>query len=123
MSEPRQIEPSTMTLARPPHRIDHLRQHVDRAAAVVELAAAVVRHVDPFDAVLDRDAGVLGGGDALDGERDLELLLDALDRLPVERGLVDAVLHPPASGGDEALGDVALAPAVMGGVDREANAE
>ena len=32
---------------------------------------------------------------------------------------IDAVLHPPASGGDEALGDVALAPAVVRGVDRE----
>ncbi len=47
-------------------RIGDLWQHVDRAAAVIELAAAVVRHVDPLDAVLDRDRGVLGGGDALD---------------------------------------------------------
>ena len=66
--------------------------------------------------------GVLAGGDALDGERDLELLLDALDRLPVEPGLERAVLHPAPPGGDEALGDVALAPAVVRGVDRQREA-
>ncbi len=56
----------------------------------------------------------------LSDERDLELLLDALDRAPVERGLEGAALHPPPPGGHEALGDVALAPAVMGGVDGQA---
>ena len=35
-------------------------------------------------------------------------------------GLERAALHPAPAGGDEALGDVALAPAVMGGVDGEA---
>ena len=36
-------------------RVDDLGQHVHRAAAVIELAAAVVRDVDPVDAVIDRD--------------------------------------------------------------------
>ena len=72
-------------------RVDDLRQNVDGAAAVIELAAAVVGNVDALDAVIERDLGVLGGGDALDGERDLELRLDALDCLPVERFLEIAV--------------------------------
>src|SRR5207253_1862453 len=53
--------------------IDDLGQHVERAAAVVELAAAVIRDVDPLDPVIERDRSVLGGGDAFDGERNLEL--------------------------------------------------
>ena len=53
-------------------------------------------------------------------ERDVELPLDALDRAPVERGLEGAALHPPPPGGHEALGDVALAPAVVRGVDGQA---
>ena len=53
-------------------------------------------------------------------ERNLEPLLDALDRAPIEPGLEGAALHPAPPGGDEPLGDVALAPAVMGGVDGQA---
>ena len=49
----------------------------------------------------------------------LNFVLDALDRAPVEARLRNAVLHPAPAGGDEALGDVALAPAVMRGVDGE----
>ena len=41
-------------------RIDDFRKHLHRSAAVVELPTAVVRNVDPVDAVIDRDAGVLG---------------------------------------------------------------
>src|SRR5260370_6486452 len=41
-----------------------LRQHVHGAAAVIELAAAVVRDVDPLDAMVERDGGIVGGGDA-----------------------------------------------------------
>src|ERR1051325_7606204 len=100
--------------------VHDLGQDVHRAAPVVELAAAVVRDVDPVDAVLDREPGVLGGRDALDGERNVELALDAVDGAPVERRLVLPArrLAPPAH--DVALGDVALAPAVDRGVDREA---
>src|SRR5262249_9435971 len=90
------------------------------AAAVIELAAAVVGDVDPLDAMVERDGGILGGGDALDRERDLEPRLDALDRAPVERRLEGAALHASSPRGHEALGDVALAPAVMGGVDGQA---
>src|SRR4051794_39292805 len=68
-------------------RLDDLQQHVERAAAVIELTPAVVGDVNPFHAMLDRDARVLRGGDALEGERDVELPLDALDRMPVEGGL------------------------------------
>ena len=68
-------------------RVDDFRQRVGRAAAVIELAAAVIGDVDELDAVIERDLGVLGGGDALDGERDLEFALDALDRLPIKRFL------------------------------------
>src|SRR6478736_4129361 len=42
----------------------HLGQHGGRAEAVVELAAAVVRNIDDFDAVLDAKQSVLDGGDA-----------------------------------------------------------
>src|SRR5262245_65910576 len=70
--------------------------------------------------MVERDGGVLGGGDALDRERDLETRLDAFDREPVERRLEGAALHPPPSRGHEALGDVALAPAVMRGIDGQA---
>ena len=58
--------------------------------------------------------------DALDGERNLELLLDALDGPPIEGSLVFAAGRAAAAAGDVALGEIALAPAVMGGVDREA---
>ncbi len=52
------------------HRGRDLGQHLDRAAAVIELAPAVVGDVDRIDAVSDRDLGILGGGDALEDERD-----------------------------------------------------
>ena len=86
---------------------------------MIELAAAVIGDVDDLDAMIERDLGVLGGGDALDGERDLELALDALDGLPIERRLEFAAggAAPPA--GDMALGDIAFAAAVMRGVDGE----
>ena len=85
MSLPRQNDAVDQDLGAAADGLDDLRQHVHRAAAMIELAAAMVGDVDPFDAVIDRDPGVLGGGDALDRQRNLELLLDALDRAPVER--------------------------------------
>src|SRR5262249_21182842 len=93
-------------------RLDDLRQHIHGAAAVIELAPAMVGHIDPVDPVLDRDPGVFCRGDALDGERNVEPALDALDRVPVERRLEFAAGGAAATQGDEALGDVALAPAV-----------
>src|SRR5262249_60731316 len=61
-----------------------LRQHVHGAAAVIELAAAVVGDVNPLDSMVERDGGILGGGDAPDRRRELESGLDALDPAPVE---------------------------------------
>ncbi len=49
------------------HRFDDFRQHIHRAAAVVELPAAVIGDVDDLDAVIERDLGVLRGADAFDG--------------------------------------------------------
>src|ERR1700712_5200861 len=87
---------------------------------MVELASAVVRHVDPVDAVIERNRGVLGGGDALDHERYLELVLDQLDGAPVQPLLEVAAGGADAAGADIALGYIALAPAVMRGVHRQA---
>ncbi len=110
-----------MILARPADRLDDLRQHLDRADALVELAAAVVRHVDAIDPVIDRDLGVLGGGDALEDHRDLrQLCLIRSMSLPVEPRLVDAGVADPHPAALVALGDVALAPAVAVGVDGQA---
>ena len=86
---------------------------------MIELAAAMVRDVNPLDAVIERDGGILGSSDALDCQRNLETRFDALHRVPIERGLEGTALHPPPSGGHEAFGDIALAPAVMGGIDGE----
>ena len=109
-----------MMRALPADRLDDFRQYVDRADALVELAAAMVRHIDAVDPVLERDPGVLGGGDAFQDQRDVEALLDPLDIAPVELRLEDAGIgdaHPAAL---VALGDVALAPAVAVGVDGQA---
>ena len=54
------------------HRLDHLRQHVDAPAAVVELASAVVGDVDHVDAHVAREHRVLAGRDALEHQRDVE---------------------------------------------------
>ena len=40
--------------------------------------------------------------------------------MPVEPGLERAALRAPPAGGDKALGDIALAAAVVGSIDREA---
>ena len=86
---------------------------------MIELSPTVIGDVDEVDAVIETEFCVLRGSDALDGERDLVLRLDALDGLPIERCLEFAARGAPAPAGDMALGDVALAPAVMGGVDGE----
>ena len=104
----------------PGDRLGNFRQNIRRAAAVVELPAAVVGDVNEFHAVIERDLGVLRGGDALDRERNLELALDAVDRAPIERGLEFAPRRALPPGGDVALGNVALTPAVVSGIDREA---
>src|SRR4029077_14017285 len=100
-------------------RLDDFRQHVGRAAAVIELPAAVIGDEDEVDAVIEAELGILRGGEALDGERNLEFRFDALDGAPVERLLEFAARGAAPATGDVALGDVALAPAVMRGVDGE----
>src|SRR6185437_13351931 len=64
--------------------------------------------------------GVLGGGDAFQDQRDVVLVLEAPDVIPVQRRLVFDAGRRGAPRLDEALGDVALPPAVGGGVHREA---
>src|SRR5438128_1397960 len=81
-------------------RLDDLGQHFHRAEPVIELAAAVVRDIDPVDAVLDRSYGVLARGDALERQRNLEVLLDARNRAPVERRLELAAGNAAAARGD-----------------------
>src|SRR5262249_7119822 len=87
---------------------------------MVELTSAVVGDVNPVDAVIERDLRILGGGDALERQRNVELALDQLDGAPVKRGLVLAPRHVASSAGLMALGQGALAPAVMRGIDGQA---
>ena len=87
---------------------------------MVELASAVVGNIDPFDAVIERDGCILGGGDALDDQRDLVLVLDQFHGAPLQPFLEVAAGGAHAACADVALGYVAFAPAVMGGVDRQA---
>src|SRR5665213_3184628 len=90
------------------------------AASMVELAAAMVGDVDPVDAVIERYCRVFGGGDALDHQGYLELVLDQFHSAPVQPLLEIAAGGAHAAGADIALGDVALPAAVMGGIDGEA---
>ena len=63
------------------NRVHDLRQHIHRAAAVIELPSAVIGDIDPIDPMIERNPGVLGRGYALDRERDVETVLEPLDRL------------------------------------------
>src|SRR5580698_4904198 len=101
-------------------RGDDLRQHMHGAAALIELASAVVGDVNPLDAVIDRDRRVLAGGDALDDQRNLVLVLDELDGAPIQPLLEVAAGSAQAAFADVAFGDIALAAAVMRGVDSQA---
>src|SRR6516225_8017343 len=102
----------------PADRLDDLGQDVDRPDTLIELAAAMVRHVDAVDPMLDRDLRVLGGRDAFEDQRNVEAFLDALDIAPVELRLEDAGISDPHAAALVAFGDVALAPAVAVRVDR-----
>src|SRR3954454_12362631 len=107
-------------LAAPADRINDLRQYRDRSDPLVELPAAVVRHVDDIDPVIDRDPGILAGGDALDDDRDFRQPPDALDIAPVEARLMDPRVAGPHAPPLVAFRDVALAPAVAVGIDGQA---
>src|SRR2546421_527487 len=82
-----------------------------------ELPAAVIRHVDDVDAVLARQRRVLRRRDALEDERDCVRVLEALDVVPRERRLEIVAARALTPRLHEAPGEVALAPAVAGGVD------
>ena len=69
MSRPRRTPPSTQTSVRPSTAATTSLEHVDRGRDPVELARPVVADDDRVDAVLDGEAGVLGGQDALEHER------------------------------------------------------
>ena len=102
------------------HRIGDLGQHMHGAPTVIELASAVIGDIDPLDPVIERDRCVLRGGDALDDEWYLVLVLDQFHGSPLQPLLEVAAGGAQAAGADIALGDVALAPAVMGGINGEA---
>src|SRR5258708_18038140 len=99
--------------------VDAFRQYMHRTAAMVELASTVVRHVDPIHAVIERDQRIFRGRNALDDQRDLVLVLDQFHGAPFQSLLEIASGGAGAAGADIALGDVALPPAVMRGVDGE----
>ena len=67
--------------------------------------------------MFDRKLGILGRGDALQDERDLADLLDAVDIGPIEFGLMGFTHGGLTAGGDETLGQVALAPGISVQVD------
>jgi hypothetical protein len=75
-----------------PDGFNDLGQDIDRANTLIELAPAMVRHVNAVGPAFERHLGVLGGADALQHDRNVEVLLDPLDIAPVEAGLVDARL-------------------------------
>jgi len=101
-------------------RGDDFRQHIDRAEPVIELAPAMVRHINAINAELDGALRILGRGDAFEDQRDVEFRLVAHDIAPILPRLVDAAVVDADAAALMALGYVALAPAVMVGVDRNA---
>src|SRR3974377_165783 len=80
----------------------------------------MVRHVNPLNAVIERNCRVLGGGDPLEDQRNPVLVLDQLDGAPLKPSLEVTTGRAKAAFPHVTLGDVALAPAVMSGVDGEA---
>ena len=55
---------------------------------MIELPAAMIGDVNKIDAVFDTELGVLRCGYTFDREWDLVFRLDAINGLPVERGLI-----------------------------------
>jgi hypothetical protein len=87
---------------------------------MVELAAAMVRYIDPIHAMIERDGSVLRSRNPLDHQRDFILVLDQLHRAPIQPLLEIAAGGPDAAFAYIPLGDIALAPAVMRGIDGQA---
>src|SRR5258707_2753643 len=80
----------------------------------------MIGDVDPLDPVIERDRRILGGRDPLDHQRYLVLVLDQFHRAPFQSLLEVAAGSAAAAGADVTLGDIALAPAVMRGVNGQA---
>src|SRR5262249_22210504 len=76
--------------------------------------------VNPVDPMIERNPGVLHGGDAFETERNLELALDALDSAPIKRRLEFAAARASAAGHHVTLGEIAFASAVDRGIHRDA---
>src|SRR5437867_4018466 len=87
---------------------------------MVELAAAVVGHIDPVYSMIERDGRVFRRRDTLDHQRNFVPVLDQLHRAPVQSLLEVAAGGPDAAFADIPLGDIALAPAVMRRIDGQA---
>jgi hypothetical protein len=87
---------------------------------VIELAPAVIGHVDAVHPVIARQRRVFRGGDALEDERDVVEVLEPLHVIPAEGGLELLARGARAPRLDEASRQVALAPAVHGGVHGQA---
>jgi len=69
-------------LAPTSHRVDDLWEHLHRATAMVELSAAMARHINPFAALFDADTGILRRRDILEDKRNVVSVLDQLERAP-----------------------------------------
>ena len=61
---------------------DDFGQDLDAAAAVIQLAATVIGHINSFDPQFDRTSGVLGGGDSFQGQGNVVGVLEPLDLIP-----------------------------------------
>jgi len=109
-----------MILARPATAPTISGQHMHRAAAVIELASAVIGHVDPLDPVIERDRGIFRRRDSLDDQRDFILVLDQFYRAPFQPFLEVAAGGAEPAFANVTLGDIAFTPAVMRGVDGQA---
>ena len=85
---------------------------------MVELPATVIGHIDHIDTMIDRQGGILRGRNALENQWNGQFGPKPVNVLPGQRGLVFASRHDtPAA---IALGDIALAPTVVGAVDGQA---
>src|SRR2546423_15399386 len=109
------MQPAAQTPGRMPTRLERPRQHRHQPQPQIELAPAMVRDIYAIDPVIDRYLGVLGGGDALEDQRDVEIPLDPLDVLPVELRLIDPRIIDPHAAALVTLGNVAPAAAVAVG--------
>src|SRR5207249_883667 len=76
--------------------------------------------IDAVDAELDRAPRILDRGNAFEDQGNIEFRLVALDVAPILPRLEDAAVADPDPRALVPLGDVALAPAVMVGVDGQA---